>query len=121
MLKKNERIKYSGLFKQAFQKGKTLRSKNLRLTFTRTLEKFSGQLPLVGIIVSKNFSKKAVARNRIKRQLREVYRLFRLEPQNAEKLKKIGLLVFSVNPNSEKLNFKDIEKEITKLLYAAMG
>ena len=118
MLTRPERIKYSGLFTQAFQKGRSLKSKNFKIQFTKSLEQYSSRLPLCGFVVSKNFSKKAVLRNRIKRQIREIYRLYRLKPNNAEKLKKIGLLIFVVKVDSGHLDasYQELKRELEALL-----
>ena len=120
MLQRSERIKYSGLFTQAFQKGKKLSSGNLALHFTKTREKLKDQLPLVGFMISKTYSKKAVARNKIKRQLREIYRLFRLKKENQDKLKNIGLLVVKVSSKTIIEDYKLLEKELERLLYLAI-
>ena len=93
MLKREERLKYNGLFLQAFEKGRTLKSDNFRITYTKTRGDYSDKLPYVGFVVSKKFSKKAVIRNKYKRAMREIYRLFRMDSKKAESLKKIGLLV----------------------------
>jgi len=121
LLTRNERIKYSGLFQQAFQKGKTLRSKNLRLSFTKTLERCADQLPLVGFVVSNAFSKKAVERNKVKRRLREIYRLFRLEQKNVEWLKQHGLLVIGLKSEAELLDYSVLEEELTELLVLSLS
>ena len=118
MLTKKERIKYSGLFKQAYQKGQTLRSKNFKISYTQTLERCKDDLPLVGFSISKQFSKSAVKRNRAKRQVREIYRLYRLNAKNVEKLKDIGLLVISMRGDWGKFprNFSILKKELEALL-----
>jgi ribonuclease P protein component len=121
VLTKTERIKYSGLFQQAFQKGKTIRSKNLRLSFTTTLPQYKDKLPLVGIVVSKGFSKKAVERNKIKRRLREVYRKFRLNHNNANKLNNIGLLVVAIKPEAGMLEYAELREELQFLLSKSLG
>ncbi|MFM7458794.1 MAG: ribonuclease P protein component [bacterium] len=100
MLSRSERLRFNGLFLQAYEKGKCFTSKNLKVHFTVTRETHKDRLPFVGFVVSKKFSKSAVIRNKYKRGLREVYRLFRLNAENAEKLKGIGLLVISLK-NSE--------------------
>lgn len=116
MLPKKERLKISGLFTQAYQKGKPVYSKNLVITFTATLAKYKDQLPFVGFVVSTGFSKKATLRNRVKRQLREIYRLYRLDPEKQIQLKKIGLLVISIKKNFVLQKYSDIEKEFNEVL-----
>lgn len=101
LLSRQERIKYSGLFQQAYTKGSSIHSTNFRLTYTKTLPQYASALPLVGFVVSKNYSKLAVDRNRIKRQMREVYRIYRSESAHREILKRVGLLVISVKPESK--------------------
>ncbi len=96
MLSKSERLKYRGLFLQAYEKGKKLTTANLIVNHTQTRADCATRLPFVGFSVSKKYSKKAVLRNLVKRRLREIYRLYRLDKSNEERLKKIGLLVIAV-------------------------
>ena len=58
MLSRQERIKYNGLFLQAYEKGQVLYSKNFVITYTSTREDHRESLPLTGFVVSKKFSKK---------------------------------------------------------------
>lgn len=117
MLRREERLKYGGLFKQAYQKGKSLYSANLKLNFTHTRESYKDQLPFVGFAISKNYSKSAVKRNRLRRQLREIYRLYRLE--HTDRLKAHGLIVIGPKKSltaETQLNYQELETELTKLL-----
>lgn len=114
LLSKKERLKYSGLFQQAYQQGKTLYSKHLRLSFTLTRESHKDALPFVGFSISKNFSKSSVLRNRLRRQLREIYRLYRLVPENANKLKAIGLIVISPQKSVSDKNFPSMTYSILR-------
>ncbi|MDD9899232.1 MAG: ribonuclease P protein component [Candidatus Melainabacteria bacterium] len=117
MLGRDERLKYSGLFKQAYQKGKSLYSANLKLNFTKTRETHQDKLPYVGFAISKNYSKSAVKRNRLRRQLREIYRLYRLE--HGEALKAHGLVVIGPKKSltaETQLSYQELERELTKLL-----
>lgn len=114
MLKSKERLRLNGLFEQAYQSGKTLTNSCLRLTFTKTLEKFQNQFPLVGFSVSKKFSKRAIDRNRIKRQLREIYRLYRLK--NKSNVTQHGLIVISPKNNALNLSYDKLKIELENLL-----
>ncbi len=126
MLTRKERLRYSGLFQQAFEKGKTISSQNLRVTTTKSRDYCKNQLPLVGFSISKAYSKRAVDRNLIRRRLREIYRLYRMDPVKAEKLKALGLLVIGVRKSvtAESLvakNYWDLKQELESLLSSCLG
>lgn len=76
---KKEKLKQKKEIDLLFQKGKWLTNGNLRVISIdlakRPQEGLSVGNLKVGVSVSKRYFKKAVHRNRIKRQLREVYRL----------------------------------------------
>lgn len=116
MLTRDERLKYNGLFLQAYQKGKTLYSKNFKINYTKTREDYVNRLPFVGFVVGKSFSKSAVIRNRLKRQIREAYRLFRMKAENAKKLEELGLLVIGIKKNFDSANFHEIKNELDSAL-----
>jgi len=116
MLPQNERLKLNGLFQQAYQKGKSVSSKNFKIRYTSSLPQLADRMPLVGFVVSKNFSKYAVVRNHIKRKIREVYRLYRLKDSKSGKLKKLGLVVISVKPTFDLFTYQDIKSELEILL-----
>ena len=120
MLSRSERLRFNGLFLQAYERGKCFTSKNLKINLTVTRENYKDRLPFVGFVISKKFSKSAVIRNKYKRGLREVYRLFRLNAENAEKLKTIGLLVISlknsVKSDKSQSTFNEYRLELEELL-----
>ncbi len=68
--KKNEKIKSKKAVDQIFTNGKSISAYPLRLVFVKTNTSLK-----VGVSVSKRNFKNAVHRNRIKRLLREAYRL----------------------------------------------
>lgn len=71
---KIEKLKSKKLIEQLFAEGKSVSAHPLRLIFIESI--FIEDVNLkVGVSVSKRNFKKAVDRNRIKRLLREVYRL----------------------------------------------
>ncbi|GAK95888.1 ribonuclease P protein component [Nonlabens tegetincola] len=67
---KNQKLKSRKLIEQLFKDGKSIKSGPLRLVYL-PVEKETQ----IGVSVSKRYFKKAVDRNRLKRLLREAYRL----------------------------------------------
>ena len=72
---KQQKLKRKSEIDHLFKKGKWLTVENIRVIHTRSTDSFSVPSHRVGVSVSKKFFKKAVDRNRIKRLLRECYRL----------------------------------------------
>lgn len=70
-----KKLKSRKLIKQVFEEGKTIKAFPLLIRYTE----HEGELHKVGVSVSKRNFKTAVDRNRIKRQLREAYRLHQQE------------------------------------------
>ena len=71
---KKDKLKSKKLIEQLFSQGKAITVYPLRLIYLKT--QFDDDAVLkTGVSVSKRLHKTAVARNRIKRLLREVYRL----------------------------------------------
>lgn len=112
MLPKQNRLKKYKDFQKLFKKGKSLKEDFIAIKFNHN------NLPLsrFAIIVSTKVSKKAVKRNRIKRQIREIVRLLLKE----EKIKP-GFDA-AIIPDSKILGkeYKEIEKKI-KLCLEKIG
>ena len=71
---KKEKLKSKKLIEQMFNEGKAITAYPLRLIYLKT--DFEDDIILkTGVSVSKRLHKKAVSRNRIKRLMREAYRL----------------------------------------------
>ena len=115
---KEEKLKQKREIDLLFGKGKWLTCGNLRVISIDLDKKPQEGLIVenqkVGVSVSKRYFKKAVHRNRIKRLLREVYRL-----NKAQFLEKFGenslTMLFYVSPTLPK-NYQEIEEEFLKLL-----
>lgn len=66
----------------------------------------------IGFLVSKKVDKRAVVRNKLKRQVREVVRLLLKE----NKIHPGVLLAFVVKPEAKKAEFKDLEQDVVFIL-----
>lgn len=72
--KKIEKLKSQKLIEQLFSEGKSVAAYPLRLVYLKTVFEEPVKIK-TGVSVSKRHFKKAVDRNRIKRLMREAYRL----------------------------------------------
>ena len=109
---KTEKLKRKKYIDLLFSEGRTVTKYPLRLVYVPVKDL---DVPLqMGVSVSKRYFKKAVHRNRIKRLLREVYRL-----NKAQFLEKFGenslTMLFYVSPTLPK-KYQEIEEEFLKLL-----
>lgn len=108
---KKEKLKNKKLIDQLFIEGQSVSAYPLRLVYLNTTFK-DPVIAKTGVSVSKRFFKKAVERNRIKRLLREVYRLKKatyfsnLTKQHAFMILYIG---------KEKPTFKQVETQMDRL------
>ena len=73
--KKDEKLKSKKLIEKLFLKGKFIKKHPIKVIFLKVDEKAIKKINKVGFSVPKKNFKSAVDRNRIKRQLRETYRL----------------------------------------------
>ncbi|MEI6378025.1 MAG: ribonuclease P protein component [Candidatus Falkowbacteria bacterium] len=108
MLKRINRLAKRKEFEQLFASGRAIYGRFLGLRFTAN----DSGLPKVVVIAGKKVSKKAVTRNRLKRQIREVIRL-RLTSFN-------GLnAAIIVLPAATKATFVDFKGDLDLLLKKA--
>jgi ribonuclease P protein component len=104
-LPKQEIIRKREVFKEVFQNGKRLHGKYLRFYFMEAKNR------QIGFLVPKKVGI-AVKRNKIKRLMREVYRIHRSEIKSQK-------IIILAEKGVEKLGFKNIEKEFLIFLKKA--
>lgn len=102
-LKKNERLKSRKAIEQLFKEGKRFTVSSLRIFYATTDNKGL----LLGAGVSTKHFKKAVDRNRIKRLIRESWRLQKNELQGLAN-EKTGLHVFIIYTDKELPEYKRV-------------
>ncbi|PIE98519.1 MAG: ribonuclease P protein component [Polaribacter sp.] len=111
-LGKEERLKNRKLIGQLYTEGISVKAYPLRLVFLQT-EHTSDFPAQVGVSVPKRNFKRAVDRNRIKRLLRESYRLNKNIVYS--QLDKPYVFMISYLEKDE-MTYKDIEEKMIKLL-----
>lgn len=109
MLAKKNRLKLKKDFEQVFKQGKGFKQNFL---FMKVIENGLDETRF-GFVVSKKISNKAVIRNKIKRQLREIIR------NQINQIKKGLDIVLIVLPGIENKDFQEIEQTVNKLLKKA--
>ena len=109
MLPKENRLKKNKDFERVFKTGKGYKENFLFLKITKN----NLETSRFGFIVSKKFSKKAVIRNKVKRQLRELVKA------RLPKIKKGIDGIILIIPNFENKDFWEIEETINKLFKKA--
>ena len=104
MLPKEYRLKKHSAFAATYKTGRTLRKDGIILFIGK--EKSTDQPEKVGFVISKKVHKRAVKRNRIKRLMRESYRL---QIKDGINNKKYLSLIFVGSAKLIGKNFKEID------------
>ncbi len=109
---KDEKLKSKKLIDRLFARGKGISANPVRLVYL--VEESDRQNPLALFTVSKKNFKKAVDRNRIKRQMREIYRLNRDRyfPAGSPNPYLLGFIYMA----KEKIPYKILEKKLNLAL-----
>ena len=114
--KKKERLKSKIIFEQLFKEGKAINQYPLRLIWCHPEETIGNEKVQFGVAVAKRKFRKAVHRNRLKRQIKEAYRL------NKQKLltylasgdQEVAILI--IYTGKELLPYPEIEAALKGLL-----
>ncbi|MBM7418312.1 MULTISPECIES: ribonuclease P protein component [Chryseobacterium] len=110
---KEEKLKKENEITLLFAKGKWRSCGNLRIIILKNHPDLQNENVKLGVSVSKRYFKKAVYRNRVKRLLRECYRLNKDLFKTSFGDKTIAMLFWVSNELPEK--FQDVEAEFIKL------
>lgn len=110
---KEEKLKKENEITLLFAKGKWRSCGNLRIIILKNHPDLQSENVKLGVSVSKRYFKKAVYRNRVKRLLRECYRLNKDLFKMSFGDKTIAMLFWVSNELPEK--FQDVEAEFIKL------
>jgi ribonuclease P protein component len=124
---KYERLKSRKLIKQLFSDGKSFSVYPFKINYLidenifDSLKKYSSEKKKIilqcGVGVSSKNFKKAVDRNRIKRLMRESYRLQKIFLQDALKEKDLQLALFLIYTGKELPEYKMISDKIELILH----
>ncbi len=97
--KKDDKLKSRKLIEQLFKEGKSFSNFPMRVLWKYNE---TSKMPLqTGFAVSSKYFKKAVDRNRIKRLMREAYRLQKNDLQNHLKLQEKKMVLFVIYVGNE--------------------
>lgn len=110
---KAEKLKKDTEITLLFAKGKWRSCGNLRIIILKNHQDLQNENVKLGVSVSKRYFKKAVYRNRVKRLLRECYRLNKDLFKASFGDKTIAMMFWVSNELPEK--FQDVEAEFIKL------
>lgn len=98
---KKEKLKSRKIIKHIFEQGESIKTYPILIRYVENDQEY----PQVGVSVSKRNFKNAVDRNRIKRQLREAYRLHKGQLTNKGKNHSIMILyIGKTHLGSEKIH-----------------
>ncbi|ASW75487.1 ribonuclease P [Chryseobacterium piperi] len=110
---KEEKLKKTNEIALLFEKGKWRTCENLRIILLKDKPSLPIESSKFGVSVSKRYFKKAVHRNRVKRLLRECYRLHKDLYKESFGEKTLAML-FWVSPEMPQ-KFQDVEVQFIRL------
>ncbi|HEV7622191.1 MAG TPA: ribonuclease P protein component [Flavisolibacter sp.] len=111
-LGKHDRLKSRKQIDDLFAAGKSFNAFPLRIMY-KIVPAANDRILQAGVTASKRYFKKAVERNRIKRLLREAYRLQKNELNQLLQSKQKSAFVFIIYTDKTICSFVEIEKTMT--------
>jgi ribonuclease P protein component len=114
-LKKDERLKRRKIIEQLFSEGRSVAAFPIRMQYKTYDNVLSNPLQAGFSVSSRNF-KRAVDRNRIKRLMREAYRLQKLTLQEALQTKQQQLALFFIYTGKELPDYATVSERIGIIL-----
>src|SRR5690348_549072 len=109
-LKKDERLKRRKIIEQLFSEGRAVTAFPIRVQY-KMLDQFTVPLQAGFSVSSRNF-KRAVDRNRVKRLMREAYRLQKAPLEQALQTKQQKLALFLIYTGKELPNYALVREKI---------
>jgi len=113
-LKKNERLKRRKIIEQLFSEGRAVTAFPIRVQY-KMVDQLTVPLQAGFSVSSRNF-KRAVDRNRIKRLMREAYRLQKLPLEQALQTKQQQLALFLIYTGKELPEYVLIKEKVEVVL-----
>jgi ribonuclease P protein component len=113
---KEERLKSKKLIEELFEKGSSYYLYPFRLFYKADVLPPEQPYPQILFSVSKRNFKKAVDRNRIKRQMREAYRLNKKSILSELEKGKIPPFIGVLYTSKEKIDYKILEEKLILIL-----
>lgn len=114
--KRAERLKSRKVIEQLFKQGQSFAQYPLRLVWMVMEERQSEFPAQFALTVPKKKFKKAVQRNRIRRLIREAYRLNKQKLYNALRSNEQQVALLIIYTGQEALSFREIEAALQQLL-----
>jgi ribonuclease P protein component len=115
-LHKNERLKKRKEIETLFRNGKTINQAPFRIYYSLSGNVKSEEFLQFGVGVSKKFFKKAVNRNRIKRLVRETYRLQKTTLKEMLLKYEKSLKVFFIYTGNEMPDYYLVSEKVAAIL-----